>query len=51
MLTYSYLMSLLEEIVFFNPFICHINKQIDIWRVKSKKKIEDALRNKPFSRW
>ena len=29
-LTYSYLMSLLEEIVFFYTLICHINKQIEI---------------------
>ena len=43
MLTYSYLMSLLEEIVFFYLFICHINKQIDIWRVKYKKSFGDPL--------
>ena len=46
MLTYSSLMSLLEEIVFFHILICHIGKQIDIWRVKSKKSFEDALSSK-----
>ena len=50
MLTYSYLMSLLEEIVFFYSLICHIIKQIDIWRVKYKKSFGDALNtyNKEF---
>ena len=42
-LTYSYLMSVLEEIVFFYPLICHIIKQIDIWRVKFKKFFGDTL--------
>ena len=43
-LTYSYLMSLLEGIVFFYTLICHISKQIKMWRVKFEEPFGDALR-------
>ena len=43
-LIYFYLKSLLETIIFFYLFICHIGKQIDIWRVKFIEAFGDALR-------
>ena len=42
-LIYLYLNSLLENNIFFHFSICHIGKQIDIWRIKFIEPFRDAL--------